>query len=623
MLRSLFLMISLSVLLFMSGCSGGGGTGDSGGGGGTGDNGNASTTAKVSLTPPPVLLSDPAEIAAALSKQETLNLGVWSLLEQLGIGVYTPEGDVVMQGAENTVDDFWLYDRQIPTLAAAALSKPTEFSKFHRMVTSHVSTDITSAELLAAYQEFYSNNPNYFLAKLFTSMGLNFTGDPKITRLQEVLLFLGGFAAPPQIPAPVSTPSSPVAGVKIAKSFQQDSYNICMAGHVAANKLSDGLIEGGKEAIIAANIKAVNAVREFLSKKFGERAAGILSLGKSAYDFVDAMFIDLDIQRTISVDKDKTHVSSCTNYPSPVVTAIAGIDISTGNDVGESVAKCGRLAGMKLKGYGGRQAVPSVGVDWIVTGEGAALLDYTIDSSAQTDMYGQSKLVFTPKTTNQCDGQKKQLPVTVEAEFHTAPIIASMGDVPQVLAGILTQVINNSSFENTDTFNVEYHDRIGPANLSLEDNGTSGYYEQPLTFEGMYVGGVDYIWSNVGPDYLELRFRLDQSFTSVAGRNIDIDIKGTPAVGTYELNGDTVKVSYHDLNVPYSTPGYSFYGPSGSGCNLGQCERYDTDGHVTISEITETNGDAVVKGSFLFKLVDRDIDATNPFRYIQGTFVAP
>ena len=50
------------------------------------------------------------ETAIALAERARSEAGVWSLLSNLGIGVYTGDGTQVLAGSENDVDDFWIYD---------------------------------------------------------------------------------------------------------------------------------------------------------------------------------------------------------------------------------------------------------------------------------------------------------------------------------------------------------------------------------------------------------------------------------------------------------------------------------------------------------------------------------
>jgi len=139
---------------------------------------SSSDTLNVSLTPPSELLDEPAEIAAALSKPESAELGVWSLLKELGIGVYTGEGIQVMNGSERDSDDFWLYDFYIPILADKALKSTHPFSEYHAKM-ARVGLPISTSEFLSLYRDMYNapENEDAFLVRLFNEWKISFNTD--------------------------------------------------------------------------------------------------------------------------------------------------------------------------------------------------------------------------------------------------------------------------------------------------------------------------------------------------------------------------------------------------------------------------------------------------------------
>ena len=70
-----------------------------------------------SITPPAgQVIYSAAETAALLANSDTAERGVWSVLANLGIGVYTADGTAVMAESERSVDDFWLLDFEVPML---------------------------------------------------------------------------------------------------------------------------------------------------------------------------------------------------------------------------------------------------------------------------------------------------------------------------------------------------------------------------------------------------------------------------------------------------------------------------------------------------------------------------
>ena len=68
------------------------------------------------LPPAGQVIYSAAETAALLANSDTAERGVWSVLANFGIGVYTADGTAVMAGSERSVDDFWLLDFEIPML---------------------------------------------------------------------------------------------------------------------------------------------------------------------------------------------------------------------------------------------------------------------------------------------------------------------------------------------------------------------------------------------------------------------------------------------------------------------------------------------------------------------------
>ncbi len=188
-------------LLYLPSCGGGGDTTPS-----NPDNpsppdtstpGDESTT-QGTKTAPANLLSDTNEIVTALADSSTANLGVWSLLNQLGVGVYTASGEHVMDGSETGEDDFWLYDFEVPLLVRMATETPYPFTDYYTMLAAWgLPSDLDSQEaLLALYKDTYDANSGDFLPSLLSAMGLDFTGDPSITPLQEWLLILDTFIPP-------------------------------------------------------------------------------------------------------------------------------------------------------------------------------------------------------------------------------------------------------------------------------------------------------------------------------------------------------------------------------------------------------------------------------------------
>lgn len=132
----------------------------------------------------------PAETAQLLADPATAEEGVWSLLANLGLGVYTPKAGRVMQGSETSFDDFFLFDFEIRSLViAAGQPGPTTtelLATFHRL-----GIDIDEEDFLGGLQRvFLINNDGEFLPELFRAMGVRFEADEELSRLQEFLLLV-------------------------------------------------------------------------------------------------------------------------------------------------------------------------------------------------------------------------------------------------------------------------------------------------------------------------------------------------------------------------------------------------------------------------------------------------
>jgi hypothetical protein len=136
-----------------------------------------------------------AETAAALTIAGRVELGVWSLLDHLGIGVYRPDGKVVLPGSESQQSDFWLYDFEVPILERMTLGRPVAFSEFAAYLRRH-NVKFSEGRIRAAYAKAYAAHAGAFLPQLFDRLGLKLRGDPPITPIEQFLLALDGTVPP-------------------------------------------------------------------------------------------------------------------------------------------------------------------------------------------------------------------------------------------------------------------------------------------------------------------------------------------------------------------------------------------------------------------------------------------
>lgn len=140
-------------------------------------------------------LLDPAETAQLLADPAQAVDGVWSVLANLGIGVYTGDADQVLAGSETGPDDFWLYDFEVPILAQMALAQPEPFSTYH-LFLSQFEPELTVEALAAAYADAYASHSEAWQVRLLDALGVKFGVEAEITPFVQWLLFVDAFVPP-------------------------------------------------------------------------------------------------------------------------------------------------------------------------------------------------------------------------------------------------------------------------------------------------------------------------------------------------------------------------------------------------------------------------------------------
>ncbi len=136
-----------------------------------------------------------ADSAAALTDPARAEEGVWSLLANLGIGVYTGDGTQIMPGSEQEEASFWLYDFEVPALANMAQGDPEPFDHYALKLEA-LGYEGGPQELLSLYHDVYAGYPDHPLVRILTSMGVDFNPGTTLTPLQEWLLLLDTFVPP-------------------------------------------------------------------------------------------------------------------------------------------------------------------------------------------------------------------------------------------------------------------------------------------------------------------------------------------------------------------------------------------------------------------------------------------
>ncbi len=148
------------------------------------------------------------ETADALSAPDpkTRQLGVWSVLRHLGVGVYKVDGTEVLRGAAPGEDGVFVFDTQVDVLADMATTEREVLLALAARI-QRLGVARSPAQILESYRSAYAAAPNAWLVQLLTARGMNIadgaaTG-PRVDALAEWLLLLDGFLAPPSsTPAP-------------------------------------------------------------------------------------------------------------------------------------------------------------------------------------------------------------------------------------------------------------------------------------------------------------------------------------------------------------------------------------------------------------------------------------
>ncbi len=184
--------VATTALLIVSAC--GGGSSSSGGGSGV-DPVSAGIVGDLAS-------SDPARVED----------GVNALLQLLGVGVYTPDGQQVLAGSERVEDDFWLYDFEIPILVEMASGAATPFDAFAEVVRAQGYTG-SADDLREAYRQVYADHPDHPIPQFLTAAGVDFEdADLRITPLVQWVLLLDTFVPPNGLQADRRSARSAPAG---------------------------------------------------------------------------------------------------------------------------------------------------------------------------------------------------------------------------------------------------------------------------------------------------------------------------------------------------------------------------------------------------------------------------
>lgn len=141
------------------------------------------------------LALSPEDTVAALANPDRVEEGVWSLLANLGLGVYAPDGTQVLAGYETGPDDLFLNDFQVDWLATLAQRPDQPFSDLHLFLTQF-GAPITEDELLAAYRQAYTESVDEWLPAFVAASGVSFDEPPDLNPLVMWVMALDALIPP-------------------------------------------------------------------------------------------------------------------------------------------------------------------------------------------------------------------------------------------------------------------------------------------------------------------------------------------------------------------------------------------------------------------------------------------
>ncbi len=327
-----------------------------------------STSSEISipaLPPAAQIKLSPIETAEAIADPETAGLGVWSLVANLGIGVYTGDGEQILAGSELSEQDFWLYDFELPLLAHMAQGDPRPFSLTSSRLIN-VGFKGTTLDLIRVYRDTYALNDDKFLIQLYGAMDVNFREGVELNPLQEWLLMLDTFVpANGSVAAKGGSLLSVVPGRgAISISAQGGPCGFISGGQVHANW---GIIQSGTDL------------------------DGYLA-AEAAYYATHGLLLAQSAQANLEASQNSAHeghgeLGDVIDLTATVTMSFIPQNIPVGG------TQCGVLVNLDPPLVGPQQGVE---IDWdipeVLTEHGS--VDLPEGGSSLTDYQGQSKVRF-------------------------------------------------------------------------------------------------------------------------------------------------------------------------------------------------------------------------------------
>lgn len=147
------------------------------------------TSTEFTLTIPEDPSLTALETASSLQDPKEVERGIWSLLVNLNLGVYAPDGRQILAGSETGTEDFWLYDFEVAALKKMSLVRDRNMQDVQKKLHA-VGFDVETQELAAFYRVLFDSLPEHYLSQLFKEMDVSFEADADLTRLQEWMLLI-------------------------------------------------------------------------------------------------------------------------------------------------------------------------------------------------------------------------------------------------------------------------------------------------------------------------------------------------------------------------------------------------------------------------------------------------
>ena len=156
-------------------------------------------------TPPPAQPPEPLpepeletadEIVEALFQPDLADVAVVSMLDQLGIGLYRPDGSAIRTGTEALDGDFFLFEPEVRGLihmldAVDEEDAWIDFRDFHAALVG-LGFPGSAEELADAYSESYFEAPDEPMSKFIQAVNV----ESQINRFTAWLLLVDGFVPP-------------------------------------------------------------------------------------------------------------------------------------------------------------------------------------------------------------------------------------------------------------------------------------------------------------------------------------------------------------------------------------------------------------------------------------------